>query len=472
MTSRITTNAVNCKKEYITILFLTLLTILPYAQVAQHSFVHLDDYEYIVNNAYINKGLSAEGFHWAMNFRLQDESYWRPLTWISHMLDYTLFGNDAGMHHLINIFLHVSNTILVYLLLYKMTGRLLESFIVAVFFGLHPINVESVAWLTERSNVLSMFWGLICLILYYKYAIKKTRFHYWLMIFSYIFSLMAKPLLVTLPFLMLLLDYWPIGRIRKLKEDPKYLAKIVIEKLPLIILSFLAILISINRVGITISVAQVPISLRASNALVSYVQYILAIINPTNLAAFYPFPQSIPVWKTIGAIIVIAVTTVVAFIKVKKMPYFFVGWFWYIGTLLPKVGFIQAGLWPAMADRWAYFPAIGLFIIMAWMLFSNDAICQKSYRHLFVVAMTAVVGIMTFQTWNQVSVWNNSYSLFEHMARKTQNNFLAYNNLGYLYSLEGETEVAEKYFYKAITINPKYEKAYFNLGVISLDKGI
>ena len=452
---------------------IAVLTALPYAQVWHHEYVYLDDYEYIVHNNYINRGLTMDGLLWAMNFHQSDGSYWRPITWMSHMLDFALFGRNSSAHHMVNVIFHALNAILVYLLIDFMTKKSVPSLFIALLFGLHPLNVESVAWLTERSNVLSTFWGLIALLCYRRYTIRKTYPSYGLVVIFFLLSLMSKPLLITLPFLMLLMDYWPLERVKALKGQSRSAAGLVIEKIPLIALAFTSVYLAMARVGDeTISVSQVAFSLRAANAFVSYIQYLLKFFHPVELAAFYPFPQSIAAWKSFGAFAMIATISVLLFLRAKKMPYVFVGWFWYVGTLLPKIGFIQAGLWPAWADRWIYFPGIGISIMIVWPLGRWLREHRKPMmQRCGIAAGAGSLFILTYLTWMQVGVWSDSQTLFDNMLKHTQNNYFAHNNIGFLLSTQGQNHAAEEHFRKAIDFNPRYEKAYFNMGVIMSDRG-
>ncbi|MEE4606017.1 MAG: hypothetical protein V2J65_32400, partial [Desulfobacteraceae bacterium] len=350
---------------------LVVLVGLPYFQVRNHEFVDLDDYDYLVENHHIKNGLTVDGLVWAFSFQKNDNSYWRPLAWVSHMVDFEFSGNDAGRHHISNLLLHVFNTLLLFVFFVITTGRSFGSFLAAALFAIHPINVESVAWVTERSNVLCTFAGLITMLLYVWYTLHPSLSRYLFVVLFLIICLMVKPILVTLPFLLLLLDFWPLNRFGDnslgKEERIRRIWKLFGEKIPLIALCFITIWISLHRQGGTISVEQISIPLRLSNAAVAYVRYLINLFYPLNLTAFYPFPKTIPMWQTLGAVFVLMSVSVVSLIRARAMPYLFVGWFWFAGTMFPKIGLVQAGLWPALADRWAYFPAIGLFIVISWL---------------------------------------------------------------------------------------------------------
>lgn len=482
--------------RFIVVAFLIALTLLPYGQVRQHAFVDLDDYDYIVDNPNVKYGFSVAGVVWALGFRDQDRSYWRPLTWLTHMLDFELFGADAGSHHLINLVIHLINVLLLYGFLYKTTGRVGRSAVAAALFAVHPINVESVAWVTERSSLLSTGLGLLTLIQYAAYARRPTRKHYTLTLMAYLLCLMAKPILVTLPFLMLLLDYWPFKRIDLVPQTgdenaiprteggpsrarlrittshaSRSLAGLIVEKVPFLVMTIGAILFSILRFGTTVSAEHVPFSLRMANAIVSYLQYLSHLFYPADLAAFYPFPQSIPIWQVVISLSVLGGVTFYFVISIRRWKYLLVGWLWFLGTLVPKIGLVQAGLWPALADRWAYFPAIGLFIGLVWWV--ADGLAGKSKAQIRATAMAVLVllGILAHVTWRQVGYWADSTVLFERMLAKTNDNYMAHHNLGFVLLKDDRLEEAAWHFKRAIAIAPKFEPALSSLGTIAKKRG-
>jgi protein O-mannosyl-transferase len=458
-----------------TCLLLIVLVLLPYSQVRNHEFVDLDDYDYLVENHHIKNGLTLDGLIWAFSFQQGDNSYWRPLTWLSHMLDFEFFGNDAGWHHLTNLLLHLLNTLLLYALLFIMTGKSGRSALVAALFALHPINAESVAWVTERNNVLCTAVGMITLLFYVWYVSRPSFNRYLLTFLSFLLCLMVKPILVTLPFLMILLDFWPLYRFghghSEHQNQKGKLKQLISEKFPLIILSFVAIWFSMHRHGSPISIEQVSIQLRLSNAVVSYVQYLFNLFYPLNLTAFYPFPKMIPIWKIAGALSVLLSISGIVTVWARKMPYLFVGWFWYAGTMFPKIGLVQVGLWPALADRWAYFPAIGLFIMVSWLgldyLNKQSSISKKQIAYISLIAC----GVLCFLTWKQVGYWSNSTRLFERMVEKTHDNYMAHNNLGTVLLSQERYDDAEIHFLRAIEIKPDFEIPYVNMGKVTYTKG-
>ena len=399
------------------------------------------------------------------------------------MLAFQVFGLKSGMHHLINLFLHISNTLLLFFVLKRMTGALWQSAFVAAVFALHPLNVESVAWVSERKNVLSTFFWMLTILTYVRYTERPGFYRYMLILFVFVLGLMSKPMLVTLPFVLLLLDYWPLCRFNlsqsccdhqkvhkpiQTNSHQSLGLRLVLEKIPLFILSSTCIYLtalSVQRFKIVISTSSVPMKLRIANALVSYVGYIKKMIWPQNLAVYYPHPDMLPVWQVICAFLFLLCVTFLAFRCVKTKPYFAVGWLWYIGTLLPGIGLIQAGLWPAMADRFAYVPIIGLFICIAWGI--PDFVGRWRYRKVgFIAVSTALVPILMGITWLQLRHWQNSVALFTHNIRVTHNNSLAHYELGNALEQQGNFYNAIFNYSKALKINPKYAEAHNNLGYI------
>ena len=334
-----------------------------YFQVKDHDFVSFDDNWYVAENFHVRSGLSLENIKWSFKLQKTKASHWHPVTWMSHMLDCQLFGLDPGMHHLSSLFIHGLTTILIFLLLNKMTGAVFRSVLVAALFALHPLSVNSVAWIAERKNVLSAFFWAATILTYIYYVKKPSLFKYLSAVFLFVLGLMSKPMIITLPFTLLLLDFWPLDRF-KLKGK-KLFSRLVLEKVPffLLLIVFFLIYNSAFSGDNFVSMDMVSMKLRAENALVSYVRYIELIIWPHDLAVFYPYPSEIPLWKVLSSGLFIVLVSLIAFLKLKKYPYLFTGWFWYLGTLVPALGLKQVGLWPAMADRFVYIPMVGIFII-------------------------------------------------------------------------------------------------------------
>ncbi|MBW2064747.1 MAG: glycosyltransferase family 39 protein [Deltaproteobacteria bacterium] len=359
-------------KDFILCILLALLIALPYWRIQGHDFVNLDDDHYITENPMVREGFTLKGVVWALS--INDIDYWHPVTWLSHMADFQLYGMHPRGHHLTNLLFHIINSLLLFIILKKMTGASWRSAAVALLFGLHPLNVESVAWVAERKNVISTFFWMTTILSYVRYTERPLLSRYVLTLVSFALGLMSKPTIATLPFVLLLLDYWPIGRLEipfdgKTKEDsgdksatrlkscsPGHL---LVEKIPFLALSVACVLISSSSTGqqdIMVSTSTVPLALRLENALISYLIYIRKMIWPMDLAVFYPFPKGFPAWQILGALIVLLAITFMATRSARRHPYLFVGWAWYICTLFPAIGLVQVGLWPATADRFVYIP--------------------------------------------------------------------------------------------------------------------
>ena len=360
------------RSEFIVCLFLVVITIMAYRQLPSHDILSFDDNAYITQNIHVHEGITRENIAWA--FRSVDFAYWHPLTWLSHMFVFQIFGMNPFMHHLINLFLHIANILLLFIVLKRMTGSLWRSAFVAALFALHPLNVESVAWASERKNVLSTFFWMLTMLTYVRYAECPGFYRYLMTFFVFALGLMAKPMLVTLPFVLLLLDYWPLCRFKlsqsggmghgfsqSIPSGSRWspVLRLVLEKVPFLSLSAVCIYLSslsVQHLGIVISTASVPMKLRIYNALVSYVSYIKKMVWPHNLAVYYPYPESIPFWKVAGSVSFLVCVSILVFRALRSKPYLAVGWLWYIGTLVPAIGLTQAGLWPAIADRFSYVP--------------------------------------------------------------------------------------------------------------------
>jgi Tfp pilus assembly protein PilF len=461
-------------------LFLILTALAVYGQVTTHSFVDFDDDIYITANKYIRNGLTLDNVIWAFGFT--DNAYWHPLTWLSHMVDCQLFGLNAGMHHLINLILHISSSLLLFYVLKRITGDLIKSAFVAALFVLHPIQVESVAWAAERKNVLSTFFWMLTTLTYIRYVENPAFNRYFLVLIVFLLGLMAKPMLVTLPFVFFLLDYWALGRlkfdqssIKKHEENHKSenngfqhlpIFRLILEKIPLISFSAGAIYFSSLSVKhLVVSTESVPMKIRMANALVSYINYIKKMLWPFDLAVYYPYPQSIPLWQVAGAgLLLLGISFLVLRAKTSK-PYLTVGWLWYIGTLFPVIGLVQAGLWPAMADRFVYVPLIGLFIIIAWGV--PDILDRWRFKRIVLGILSAgLILTLIATTWLQLQHWQNGVKLFTHALKVTRNNIIAHNNLGQAMSKQGKYNEAFIHYVKALEINPNYMLAHNNLANI------
>jgi len=363
-------------------IFLIVATFCIYSQIQDHEFINFDDDKYITHNLNVQAGLTSESFKWA--FTTSHPPYWHPMTWLSHMLDYQLYGLHPKGHYLTNLFLHISSVLILFIVLLRMTGALWQSGFVAAMFALHPLNVESVAWIAERKNVLSTLFWLLTMWAYIHYAEKPTVKRYGLVFLFFTLGLMSKPMLVTLPFVLLLLDYWPLERFKlgqregefKIAQKDRYfngeknISKLVLEKFPLLILSALCsimTLILFEKAGESVAQDSVSILTILTNVMISYFEYLWKMLWPKGLAILYAHPgNTLVVWKGVLCGIALLVITTISIRLIKKAPYFVVGWFWYLGTLIPVIGFITVGGWHLIADRYAYLPLIGIFVIIAW----------------------------------------------------------------------------------------------------------
>jgi len=468
-------------------IFLMVATFCIYSQIQDHEFIYFDDDIYITNNLNVQAGLTSESFKWA--FTTSHPPYWHPMTWLSHMLDYQLYGLHPKGHYLTNLFLHIASALILFIVLLRMTGTLWQSAFVAALFALHPLNVESVTWIAERKNVLSTLFWLITMWTYIHYAEKPTVKRYGLVFLFFTLGLMSKPMLVTLPFVFLLLDYWPLRRLKFGQERghneilEKNTAKrsevfrLVLEKVPLFLLTIGLSIVTVHLQKIAGAVASLdvfPLQARLTNAIVSYLEYLGKMIWPSGLSILYPHPgNALPLWQGILCGMVLVGITIISIRLIKKAPYFAVGWFWYLGTLVPVIGIVQAG-GQAMADRYAYIPLIGIFIIIAWGV--PELISKWRHKEkVLSVSAGIIIPILLITTWWQVSHWKNSITIFKHAIRVTDKKYpnlaVIHNNLGNTLFADRKNEEAISHYKMAINLNPNYTNAHYNLGYALLQKG-
>jgi Tfp pilus assembly protein PilF len=459
-------------------MFLVMATLVVYLQVINHSFVDYDDDLYVFENIHVQKGLIPKNILWALT--TSHAANWHPLTWLSHMLDMQLYGMNSGLHHLTSVIFHMINAILLFALLRRSTGALWPSSFVAALFALHPLHVESVAWVAERKDVLSTFFWMLTLWSYIRYVEEPGVNRYLTVLLFFILGLMAKPMLVTLPFVMLLLDYWPLERfsIRHAGDTAQNSQKmfgmfcLFREKIPFFVLSITSSVVTFlvqKEGGAVGDMAIYPLFARISNALVSYVSYIGKMIWPSRLAVLYPFPPMFPVWQLFGAGLLLISAFFIAIYFIKHRPWFTVGWFWYLGTLLPVIGLVQMGA-QAMADRYTYVPMIGLFIIVAWGL--PELLAKWQYKRFVLAPLAAtIIAILMVITWVQIRYWENSYVLFKHALEVTSDNWVVHNNFGNTLRKQGDFEEAIWHFHEALRINPDYETAHLNIGIALMLQG-
>jgi tetratricopeptide (TPR) repeat protein len=527
------------KREIFICLLLIVMVVIPYGQTIHHEFVDFDDEIYITLNPNIKKGFTIEGLACAFTScaMVQGVALWHPLTWVSLLADYSLYGLNPAGYHVTNILLHIANTLLLFLLLNRMTGAPWRSGLVAALFAVHPLHVESVAWVTERKDVLSGFFGLAAIGAYLSYTKRRRFVVYLLVTFLFACSLMAKPMLVTLPFVLLLLDFWPLGRWTlplAAVEDGAWSSsgentgsagrtkkravshgneknalvgssflRCLAEKIPLILISAAYSLVTywIYRQQDLVS-HIIPLSVRLSNALISYVSYIAKMFLPLELAMLYPYTVALPPLHIAGAALFLIFVTVCTLLFARRLPYLPVGWFGYLGTLLPVIGIIQVGQ-QAMADRYTYLPLIGLFIIIVWGF--HDLVSRWRYaKKLSVVAAIVTIAALMPLSWMQIGYWKNSSSLFRHALAVTRDNHLAHvglavsleregnlkeallhyqeavhilpdplylTDLGTLHGTLGQTNEAIACFRQALDQREDLERAHYNLGVMMHSKG-
>jgi len=470
-------------------IFLMVATFGIYSQIQDHEFTNFDDATLVTESSLVQAGLTNENI--IRVFTTTHSGGWTPITSISYMLDYQLYGLNPKGYLLTNVFFHIANSLLLFLIFFRMTGAIWQSAFVAVVFALHPLNVESVAWVAERKNVLSTFFLLLTIWAYIRYAEKPTTKRYSLVFILFAFGLMYKSILVTLPFVLLLLDYWPLERFKlgqrerefKIAQKDKYfngennISKLVLEKFPLLILSALCSIITLilfEKAGESVAQDSVSILTILTNVVISYFEYLWKMLWPKGLAILYAHPgNTLAVWKGVLCGIALLVITTTAIKLIRKAPYFVVGWFWYLGTLIPVIGFITLGH-HLIADRYAYLPLIGIFVIIAWGV--PELLKEWHYRKNVLTASAGIL-ILTLMliTWIQVSHWKSSITVFKHAIKVTDKKYpnfaAAHNNLGNALVAEGKNEEAISHYKMAIKIKPDYANAHYNLGIALVAEG-
>ncbi len=445
-------------------LLLALGTIALYYPALENGFVNYDDPAYVTSNWQVQQGLTVRSVAWA--FTSTTEANWHPLTWISHMLDVRLFGLRPAGHHAQSVLWHAFNVVLLFLLLAKATGFVGRSALVAALFAVHPLNVESVAWVAERKTVLCTFFLLLALGAYGWYVKRPRASRYLLVALLFALGLMAKPMVITLPFLLLLVDFWPLQRF---PETP--LSKLALEKLPLLALSAASAAITLyaQRAGGALgSTELLPLAMRVKNAAYSYLIYVEKTVWPSRLAVFYPHPEgSLALWKVLGAaVVLIAVTAVFWHFRGSRYErrYLLAGWFWFLGTLAPVIGIVQVGR-QAWADRYAYLPLWGLFVIGVWLL--SEAAARISFSRAAQVAIASAVLLGYSVTAHiQIGYWRNSYSLFAHAIQVTDANPIAEGNLGSALVEIERPDLAVSHLERAIQLMPTFSTAHYDLGIL------
>lgn len=480
---------------------LVVATLGAYWPVFHCGFISFDDPDYVTNNFMVQLGISLKGLAWA--FSTQHAANWHPLTWLSHMLDCQLFGLNPAGHHAINLLLHIANSLLVLLLLKRITGALWRSAFVAALFALHPLHVESVAWISERKDVLSTFFGLLAIWAYSSYvkaankkqnaesgirqAASRFMFHascyYMLSLLLFACSLMSKPMLVTLPFVLLLLDYWPLrrwqvvsGKWRVTGQDSEAqrsmfdvrgstFARLLFEKLPFLALSLTSSVVTVLAQHGWGALSQPTATLmgsRFANASVSYVRYIGKVLWPHDLAVWYP-PVSWEYWQVSGAVLIILTVTLFGLLAAHRRPYLIVGWLWFVGTLVPVIGIIQVGS-QSMADRYAYVPSLGFFVILCWGLGEFGRL-RHAVRLVLVLTGAGALLALVWLSQRQVRYWHDSITLFQHTLVVTKHNELAHDRLGESLLQQRRLGEAKAHWYSALKLAPRLAEAHYGLGL-------
>ncbi|UCF42749.1 MAG: tetratricopeptide repeat protein [Planctomycetota bacterium] len=482
MTARIARN-----KRYVLLICagLALGTVIAYEHLYHGDFVDYDDDMYVTENPHVKNGITGDSISWA--FTTGHAYNWHPLTWLSHMLDCQLFGSRPGWHHLTNLLLHIVNTLLLFGVLKRITGALWASGFVAAAFALHPLHVESVAWISERKDVLGTLFWLLTMAAYVRYVRRPGLSRYLLTVLCFALGLMAKPMLVTLPFVLLLLDYWPLGRLQleqatkdaepqggksaNISSQWQAFRRLVWEKVPFLALAAISSIVTfcVQRSGGTVvQTGMLSLDVRMANALVSYLRYIKKMIYPSQLAVFYPY-RSLSLLLAIACFAILVFITVAVVYLGRRRRYLLVGWFWYVGTLVPVIGIVQVGS-QSIADRYTYVPLIGLFIIIAWG--AGDVSARWRYQKIVlgICSAIALTGLL-ISTQMQVRHWQNSFTLFEHTLAVTEDNSITHNHYGAFLLEQGRFGKALAQFNEALRISPGFHEAHKNKGSVLLDMG-
>jgi protein O-mannosyl-transferase len=436
-------------------LFLIGITWLVFGQTLGHEFVNYDDRTYVYGNPVVTGGITWSSTVWA--FTHAHARNWHPLTTLSHMLDCQLFGLNPAGHHAVNLMLHTASALLLFFLLRKLTHKFWGSLFIAALFAIHPLRVESVAWIAERKDVLSGLFFMPTLHAYVRYVEKPSTARYVTMSILFALGLMSKPMLVTVPFVLLLLDYWPLERSKKSEVRIK---KLVVEKIPLLLLSVASCAATIwAQSGAAGAMDPLPLASRLGNALVSYVIYLRQMFWPVDLAVFYPY-RSYDLWQVVLAIVLLIAISVLAFLWRGTRPYFFVGWFWFLGMLVPVIGIFQIGL-QGHADRYTYLPQIGLYLLVTWSVAEMSIL--RAHRAVSFGLSGIVIVLLTTCAWVQASHWKNSETLWRQALAVTSKNDVAHNNLGLAYEQAGRVDDAIQQYDEALKVESDKAEARYDL---------
>jgi protein O-mannosyl-transferase len=469
-------NFFQANREVIVIAVLSILVFAIYWQATGFSFINLDDSQYIYENPAVMSGLNWESVRWA--FKAFHSANWHPLTWLSHMLDVQLFGANAGGHHAVNVMLHVVNSILAFAVFRKLTGSFWRSAIVAALFAVHPAHVESVAWVAERKDVLSTLFWLLTMWAYVRYAKRETdaegdlftritSLPYLLVIGLFALGLMAKPMLVTLPFVLVLLDVWPLGRIKSLRDVPAMLT----EKIPMFVLSAASSYVTViaqRSAGAVESLDYLPIDVRLLNSVVSYAKYVVMLFYPVDLGLMYLYVRDFPAWQIGGAILLLIGITAICVQQFRARKYLLVGWLWFVGTLVPVIGIVQVGSQP-LADRYTYVPYFGLFIMLVWGV--ADVLDHfKVSRTGLVTGFGVAVIVLSVMSFRQTSSWRENETVYARALAANPNNYIVMHDLCYTYTLAARNDEAEPLCRRVIEIKPDFYRVYNTLGILQIGR--
>jgi len=474
------------RSEIIVSLFLIVSVFAVYWQVGDHEFIILDDDDYVTENRHVQAGWTMESLAWAFTSRFH--RHWHPLTWLSHMTDCQFFGLDAGWHHLSSVFLHMANSLLLFFVFRRMTGALFRSAFVAALFALHPLHVEPVAWVADRKDVLSAFFWMLTMWAYVRYAERPGVTRYALVFAAFILGLMAKSMVVTLPFVLLLMDYWPLERFefgparsggqpkKRQGLDTGYQSapplRLIWEKALFFLIvaacGVVAVVVFQSTISLTLS-EYWPTKIHMVNSLLYYVSYIGKMLYPLNLATPYPDSHMVPLWHVGGAGLLLLGISFLVFWQRRRYPYLLVGWLWYLITLAPVIGLVRYGP-HTLADRYTYIPLIGLFVILAWGV--PDLVKRWRYGRMVLAMSTAMLLLACMMgAWLQVRHWKDSILLFRHAVHVTADNAMAHNNMGVALSQQGHFKEAMHHYSEALRIRPDHVKAHNNLGLRLAEQG-
>lgn len=453
--------------------FLIVVTVLVYARIAHHEFLLFDDNIQLTDQVHVLSGLTWNNFLWSFS----RESWCGPVTWLAYATCYEIFGLNPGAFHVMSLAFHSVSGVLLFFVLERMTGAFWRSALVSTLFAIHPANVESVAWVAELNNVVSGLFFMLTLLAYHYYARRPGMTRYLASLLLFCLGMLAKPAIMTLPFILLLLDFWPLHRIRlerdggrtvRISAAGRSIPRLLLEKIPFLTVTFISLIYNLTgaemRMGLY-GAEQIPFGLRASNAIVSFMKYLGLLFWPHGQSIFYPYPAVIPLWQVLCSAAVLLLLIFIAFRLIFRSPYLVVGLLWFLGGLVPFLGISQAGLWPEMADRYAYLTFIGIFIIISWGSYDLFG-SWKMYRFAASTLSAVIIPILMILAWNQAGYWKNSEILFSRALALRQDNFLAHNVMGLVYYQEGDYERSLVHLRESLVINPAYYDAVSNLGIV------